>query len=66
LRADREQEKIAIKAANVTGTVYSGVDIIEGDRDYVLEINGTPSGKGYLRRAGGCDGGDCGVCVQSV
>ncbi len=48
----REQETIALKAAKVTGTVYAGVDIIEGDRDYVLEINGTPSGKGIFEACG--------------
>lgn len=48
----REQEKIALKAAEVTGTVYAGVDIIEGERDYVLEINGTPSGKGIFEACG--------------
>ena len=48
----REQEKIALKVAEVTGTVYAGVDIIEGDRDYVLEINGTPSGKGIFEACG--------------
>lgn len=47
-----DQEKIALKAAKVTGTVYAGVDIIEGDRDYVLEINGTPSGKGIFEACG--------------
>jgi len=47
-----EQEKIALKAAEGTGTVYAGVDIIEGDRDYVLEINGTPSGKGIFEACG--------------
>jgi tetrahydromethanopterin:alpha-L-glutamate ligase len=47
-----EQEQIALKAAWVTGTVYAGVDIIEGDRDYVLEINGTPSGKGIFEACG--------------
>ncbi len=41
-----EQERLSLKAAEVIGTVYAGVDIIEGDRDYVIEINGTPSGKG--------------------
>ncbi len=48
----REQERIALKAAHVTGTVYAGVDIIEGERDYVLEINGTPSGKGIFEACG--------------
>jgi len=48
----REHEKIALKAAKVTAIVYAGVDIIEGDRDYVLEINGTPSGKGIFEACG--------------
>ncbi|MDD5616576.1 MAG: tetrahydromethanopterin:alpha-L-glutamate ligase [Candidatus Methanoperedens sp.] len=48
----REQEKIALKAVEIIGTVYAGVDIIEGERDYVLEINGTPSGKGIFEACG--------------
>lgn len=47
-----EQERMALKAAEVIGTVYAGVDIIEGDKDYVLEINGTPSGKGIFEACG--------------
>ncbi len=47
-----EQERLGLKAAEVTGTVYAGVDIIEGDRDYVIEINGTPSGKGIFEACG--------------
>lgn len=47
-----EQECLALKAAKVMGTVYAGVDIIEGDKDYVLEINGTPSGKGIFEACG--------------
>jgi tetrahydromethanopterin:alpha-L-glutamate ligase len=47
-----EQERLALKAAGVIGTVYAGVDIIEGDRDYVIEINGTPSGKGIFEACG--------------
>ncbi len=47
-----EQKKLGLKAAEVTGTVYAGVDIIEGDRDYVIEINGTPSGKGIFEACG--------------
>ncbi len=43
-----EQERLALEASGVIGTVYAGVDIIEGDRDYVIEINGTPSGKGIF------------------
>jgi tetrahydromethanopterin:alpha-L-glutamate ligase len=45
-----EQERLALKAAEVIGTVYAGVDIIE--EDYVIEINGTPSGKGIFEACG--------------
>ncbi len=45
-----EQERLALKASKVIGTVYAGVDIIEGD--YVIEINGTPSGKGIFEACG--------------
>jgi tetrahydromethanopterin:alpha-L-glutamate ligase len=47
-----EQEWLALEASGVIGTVYAGVDIIEGDRDYVIEINGTPSGKGIFEACG--------------
>lgn len=47
-----DQEELSIKAARVTGTVFAGVDIIEGDVPYVLEINGTPSGKGIFDACG--------------
>ena len=42
-----EQEEICIKAAETAGTLFAGVDLIEGKEDtYVLEINATPSGAG--------------------
>ena len=47
-----EQEKLSLKASKVIGTTYAGVDIIEGDRPYVIEINGTPSGKGIFEACG--------------
>jgi tetrahydromethanopterin:alpha-L-glutamate ligase len=46
----REQEIAALSASKVIGTIYAGVDIIEGD--YVIEINGTPSGKGIFEACG--------------
>ncbi len=46
----KDQERAALSAAEVIGTVYAGVDIIEGD--YVIEINGTPSGKGIFEACG--------------
>lgn len=47
-----EQEKLSLKASEVIGTAYAGVDIIEGDKPYVIEINGTPSGKGIFEACG--------------
>jgi len=47
-----EQEKLSLKASKVIGTTFAGVDIIEGDRPYVIEINGTPSGKGIFEACG--------------
>ncbi len=47
-----EQERLALKSARVVGTAFAGVDIIEGDKDYVIEINGTPSGKGIFEACG--------------
>ncbi|WP_406656718.1 tetrahydromethanopterin:alpha-L-glutamate ligase [Methanolobus sp. ZRKC2] len=42
-----EQEEMCIKAAEAVGTVFAGVDIIEGpEGSRVLEINATPSGAG--------------------
>ncbi len=47
-----EQEKLSLKASKVIGTTYAGVDIIEGDKSYIIEINGTPSGKGIFEATG--------------
>jgi tetrahydromethanopterin:alpha-L-glutamate ligase len=47
-----EQEKLSLKASQVIGTTYAGVDIIEGEKPYVIEINGTPSGKGIFEATG--------------
>ncbi|MBC7085990.1 MAG: RimK family alpha-L-glutamate ligase [Methanomethylovorans sp.] len=43
------QEKICAKAAEAVGTVFAGVDLIEGPNGMmVLEVNGTPSGEGIF------------------
>lgn len=47
-----EQEKLSLKASKAIGTTFAGVDIIEGDVPYVIEINGTPSGKGIFEACG--------------
>jgi tetrahydromethanopterin:alpha-L-glutamate ligase len=46
-------EELCIKAAGTIGTVFAGVDIIEGpDGATILEINGTPSGAGVYNAWG--------------
>src|SRR5659263_671495 len=46
------QKKLSLKTSKVIGTIYAGVAIIEGDKPYVIEINGTPSGKGIFEATG--------------
>jgi tetrahydromethanopterin:alpha-L-glutamate ligase len=42
-----EQEEVSILASEVIGTAFAGVDIAETDDGFlILEVNGTPSGKG--------------------
>jgi len=45
-----EQKELAEKASLAIGTTFAGVDIIEGyvkeSSPKILEVNGTPSGKG--------------------
>ncbi|MCK5661701.1 MAG: RimK family alpha-L-glutamate ligase [Methanosarcinales archaeon] len=40
-----EDIEMALKASEAVGADYAGVDILD---DYLLEINGTPSGKGIM------------------
>ena len=48
-----EMEKLAVRATRAVGADFAGVDLIEGeDGVFVLEINGTPSGKGINRACG--------------
>ncbi|MEA3283080.1 MAG: RimK family alpha-L-glutamate ligase [Euryarchaeota archaeon] len=48
-----EQEEVAILASEVIGTVFAGVDIAETDDGFlILEVNGTPSGKGIYDACG--------------
>ena len=47
------QERICAKAAEAVGTVFAGVDLIEGQNGtMVLEVNGTPSGAGIYSSCG--------------
>lgn len=44
---------LAVEAAGAVGTVYAGVDLIEGeDGLQILEVNGTPSGRGIYEACG--------------
>ena len=46
-------DDLCIKAAGTIGTVFAGVDIIEGpDGATILEVNGTPSGAGVYNAWG--------------
>ncbi|MGD9912351.1 tetrahydromethanopterin:alpha-L-glutamate ligase [Methanothrix sp.] len=48
-----EIERIAVDANRAVGTVYSGVDMLESDDGMmVIEVNGTPSGKGIFSALG--------------
>jgi len=47
------QEEICTRAAETIGTVFAGVDIIEGtSQAVILEVNGTPSGAGIYNAWG--------------
>lgn len=53
-----EIEDLALRANGAVGTVYSGVDLIETAKGLaVLEVNGTPSGRG-VHQAWGIDVGE--------
>jgi len=48
-----EISRLACRAAEAVGTVYAGVDLIEAkDGLSILEVNGTPSGKGIYDACG--------------
>lgn len=45
----RELEDLAVRASSAVGAVYSGVDLLETPQGLkVIEVNGTPSGKGIF------------------
>jgi len=48
-----EQEAVSILASEVIGTAFAGVDIAETEEGFlILEVNGTPSGKGIYEACG--------------
>jgi tetrahydromethanopterin:alpha-L-glutamate ligase len=48
-----ELEELAIRATKAIGADFAGVDLLEGEEGlFVLEVNGTPSGKGINQACG--------------
>ncbi len=48
-----EMEQLAVRAAKAVGADFAGVDLIEGEKGLlVLEVNGTPSGRGIHQACG--------------
>ncbi len=48
-----EMQELAVRATKAVGADFAGIDLIEGDEGlFLLEINGTPSGKGINRACG--------------
>lgn len=53
VKIDPELEEVAVRANRVVGAYYSGVDVVESERGYVvLEVNGTPEFKNVQRTTG--------------
>ncbi|MFN7106072.1 MAG: lysine biosynthesis protein LysX [Pyrobaculum sp.] len=52
-KIDPELEEMAIKASQAVGALYTGVDVVESPRGYlVLEINGVPEFKNVQKTTG--------------
>jgi tetrahydromethanopterin:alpha-L-glutamate ligase len=48
-----EMRELAVGTTKAVGADFAGVDLIEGEEGlFVLEVNGTPSGKGINRACG--------------
>ena len=48
-----EMEQLAVRATQSVGADFAGVDLIEGEEGlFLLEINGTPSGRGINQACG--------------
>jgi [lysine-biosynthesis-protein LysW]--L-2-aminoadipate ligase len=53
VKIDPELEEVAVKASKAVGAYYSGVDVAESDRGYVvIEVNGVPEFKNVQRVTG--------------
>lgn len=53
VKIDPELEDVAVRASKAVGAYYSGVDVVESERGYlVLEVNGVPEFKNVQRVTG--------------
>ncbi|MFP3281717.1 MAG: lysine biosynthesis protein LysX [Caldivirga sp.] len=53
VKIDPELEDISVKASTTVGATYSGVDVVESERGYlVIEVNGVPEFKNVQRVTG--------------
>lgn len=53
VKIDPELEDISVRASKAVGAIYSGVDVVESERGYlVLEVNGVPEFKNVQRVTG--------------
>lgn len=59
LQLDDERERLAVRAAELLGLDYAGVDLLDTDRGpVVLEVNGTPLFRGLFEATGRDVAGD--------
>ncbi|AET33992.1 lysine biosynthesis protein LysX [Pyrobaculum ferrireducens] len=67
VRIDPELEDVAVRASRAVGTLYSGVDVVESERGYmVLEVNGIPEFKNVQRVTGVNVAGEIAKLVAEV
>jgi [lysine-biosynthesis-protein LysW]--L-2-aminoadipate ligase len=67
VKIDPELEDIAVRASRAVGTLYSGVDVVESERGYmVLEVNGVPEFKNVQRVTGVNVAGEIAKLVAEV
>ena len=49
LKLTKELEDLSVRAAKALGADYAGVDIVESDRYYVVEVNSMPAWAGLQK-----------------
>ncbi|MEM4605169.1 MAG: lysine biosynthesis protein LysX [Pyrobaculum sp.] len=67
VKIDGELEEIAVKASKAVGAYYSGVDVVESGRGYmVLEVNGVPEFKNVQRVTGVDVAGEIAALIKNL